>query len=73
MPTKKMGRKPFRDGQRRLKKITSYVTVDEEVAVNHLGTDYQYAGISDAIRFAIAHLIKTKHEELLPKLREDLR
>lgn len=71
---KKMGRKPFeQQGKRRLKKISSYVTVDEESAVNHLGTDYQYAGISEAIRYAVAFLIRHKHPELLPKLRDDLR
>lgn len=70
---KKMGRPPWlNQGERRDKAVSVYVTNDELTAINLLGTDYEYAGVSDAIRRAIAFLITTKHPALEKYLRRDL-
>ncbi len=49
-----------------------YLTRGEQTAVDTLAVDGAYASSSDVCRQALGLLIRTKHSELIPRLRKDL-
>lgn len=68
----KMGRKRLDVAEKRDRAAVVYLTKDEEIAVNLLGTDYGYSSASDAVRKAVAFLIQAKYPALQKYLRRDL-